>query len=78
MFKEYQQKHIQDKIDEIINYVEEYKNDRNQNFIVKGLQKTRKKLETRLEKLNDDFKKDDAITFEELGLDKLIVDEAHN
>ncbi|HGC8309989.1 TPA: DEAD/DEAH box helicase family protein, partial [Streptococcus agalactiae] len=40
--------------------------------------KTRKKLETRLEKLNDDFKKDDVITFEELGVDKLIVDEAHN
>lgn len=78
MFKEYQQKHIQDQIDEIINYVEEYKHDRNQNFTVKELQKTRKKLETRLEKLNDDFKKDDVITFEELGVDKLIVDEAHN
>ncbi len=78
MSKEYQQKHIQDQIDEIINYVEEYKHDRNQNFTVKELQKTRKKLETRLEKLNDDFKKDDVITFEELGVDKLIVDEAHN
>lgn len=78
MSKEYQQKHIQDQIDEIINYVEEYKHDRNQNFTVKELQKTRKKLETRLGKLNDDFKKDDVITFEELGVDKLIVDEAHN
>lgn len=78
MSKEYQQKHIQDQIDEIINYVEEYKHDRSQNFTVKELQKTRKKLETRLEKLNDDFKKDDVITFEELGVDKLIVDEAHN
>ena len=78
MSKEYQQKHIQDQIDEIINYVEEYKHDRNQNFTVKELQKTRKKLEARLEKLNDDFKKDNVITFEELGVDKLIVDEAHN
>jgi len=78
MSKEYQEKHIKDQIDEIINYVEEYKHDRNQNFTVKELQKTRKKLETRLEKLNDDFKKDDVITFEELGVDKLIVDEAHN
>ena len=78
MSKEYQQKHIQDQIDEIINYVEEYKHDRNQNFTVKELQKTRKKLEARLESLNDDFKKDDVITFEELGVDKLIVDEAHN
>lgn len=77
MSKVYQEKHIQDQIDEIINYVEEYKHDRNQNFTVKQLEKTKKKLETRLEKLNDDFKKDDVITFEELGVDKLFVDEAH-
>ena len=78
MSKEYQEKHIQDQIDEIVNYVEEYKHDRNQNFTVKQLEKTKKKLETRLEKLNDDFKKDDVITFEELGVDKLFVDEAHS
>ena len=78
MSKEYQQKHIEDQINEIIDYINEYKHDRNQNFTVKELQKTRKKLEARLEKLNDDFKKDDVITFEELGVDKLIVDEAHN
>nr|HEN9174509.1 DEAD/DEAH box helicase family protein [Streptococcus agalactiae]HEN9176017.1 DEAD/DEAH box helicase family protein [Streptococcus agalactiae] len=78
MSKEYQEKHIQDQIDEIVNYVEEYKHDRNQNFTVKQLEKTKKKLETRLEKLNDDFKKDDVITFEELGVDKLFIDEAHN
>ncbi|EJV01146.1 helicase protein [Enterococcus faecalis ERV129] len=78
MSEEYQEKHIQDQIDEIINYVEEYKHDRNQNFTVKQLEKTKKKLETRLEKLNDDFKKDDVITFEELGVDKLFIDEAHN
>lgn len=78
MSKEYQEKHIQDQIDEIINYVEEYKHDRNQNFTVKQLEKTKKKLETRLEKLNNDFKKDDVITFEELGVDKLFIDEAHN
>ena len=51
MSKEYQEKHIQDQIDEIVNYVEEYKHDRNQNFTVKQLEKTKKKLETRLEKL---------------------------
>lgn len=78
MSKEYQEKHIKDQIDEIVNYVEEYKYDRNQNFTVKQLQKTKKQLETRLKKLNDDFKKDDVITFEELGVDKLFVDEAHN
>ncbi len=77
MSREYQEKHIQDQIDEIINYIEEYKHDRNQNFTVKELQKTKKKLEAKLEKLNDDFKKDDVITFEELGVDKLFVDEAH-
>ena len=77
MSKEYQEKHIQNQINEIVNYVEEYKHDRNQNFTVKQLEKTKKKLETRLEKLNDDFKKDDVITFEELGVDKLFVDEAH-
>ncbi|EQF86767.1 methyltransferase domain protein [Clostridioides difficile 824] len=78
MSKEYQENHIQDQINEIVNYVEEYKHDRNQNFTVKQLEKTKKKLETRLEKLNDDFKKDDVITFEELGVDMLFVDEAHN
>lgn len=77
MSKEYQEKHIQDQIDEILNYIGEYKHDRNQNFTVKQLEKTKKKLEARLEKLNDDFKKDDVITFEELGVDKLFVDEAH-
>lgn len=78
MSKEYQEKHIQDQIDDIMDYIKEYKYDRNQNFTVKELQKTKKKLELRLQKLNDDFKKDDVITFEELGVDKLIVDEAHN
>lgn len=78
MSKEYQEKHINDQIEEIINYVNEYKYDRNQNFTVKQLEKTKKKLQTRLEKLTDDFKKDDVITFEELGVDKLFIDEAHN
>lgn len=78
MSKEYQEKHIQDQINEIVKFLEEYKYSRNQKFSVKELQKTKKKLEVSLEKLNDDFKKDDVITFEELGVDNLIVDEAHN
>ena len=78
MSKEYQEKHIKEQIDDIVHYIAEYKYDRNQNFTVKQLQKTKKKLETRLAKLNDDFKKDDVITFEELGVDKLFIDEAHN
>ena len=76
--KEYQEKHIQDQLDEIINYIEEYKQDKKQNFTVKELLKTKKNLQTKLEELNDDFKKDDVITFDELGVDKLFVDEAHN
>ncbi|UQF71652.1 DEAD/DEAH box helicase family protein [Vagococcus lutrae] len=78
MSKEYQENHIKEQIDDIVHYIAEYKYDRNQSFTVKQLQKTKKKLETRLEKLNDDFKKDDVITFEELGVDKLFVDEAHS
>ena len=78
MSKEHQVKHLEEQIDQIIDFIGEYKNDRNQRFTVKELEKTKKKLEARLEKLNDDFKKDDVITFEELGVDKLFVDEAHN
>jgi len=78
MSKEYQEKHIKEQIDDIVHFISEYKYDRNQNFTVKQLQKTKKKLETRLAKLNDDFKKDDVITFEELGVDRLFIDEAHN
>lgn len=77
MSRDYQEKHMQDQIEEILNYIQEYKHDRSQNFTVKQLEKTRKKLEARLQKLNDDFKKDDVITFEELGVDKLFIDEAH-
>lgn len=78
MSKEYQENHIRSEIDGILKYIEEYKYDRSQNFTVKQLQNTKKKLEKRLKKLNDDFKKDDVVTFEELGVDKLYVDEAHS
>ena len=78
MSKEYQEKHIKEQIDDIVHFISEYKYDRNQNFTVKQLEKTKKKLEARLSKLNDDFKKDDVISFEELGVDKLFIDEAHN
>ena len=78
MSKEYQVRHIQDQIDDIISFIDENKRNRGENFTVKQLEKTKKKLLVRLEKLNDDFKKDDVITFEELGVDKLFIDEAHN
>lgn len=78
MSKEYQENHIQSQLDEILQYIEEYKYDREERFTVKELEKTKKKLEAKLARLNDDFKKDDVITFEELGVDKLYVDEAHS
>ncbi|HGH9003892.1 TPA: helicase-related protein [Streptococcus pyogenes] len=78
MSREYQVSHIQDQIDDIVSFIDENKRNRGENFTVKQLEKTKKKLLVRLEKLNDDFKKDDVITFEELGVDKLFIDEAHN
>lgn len=78
MSKDYQQKHIQSEIDEIIKNIQQLKQENNQNFTVKQLEGTKKKLEVRLKKLNDDFKKDNVVTFEELGVDKLYVDEAHS
>ena len=78
MSKDYQQKHIQNEIDEIIENIQKLKQENNQNFTVKQLEGTKKKLEVRLKKLNDDFKKDNVVTFEELGVDKLYVDEAHS
>ena len=61
-----------------MNFIDEYKRDRDQKFTVKQLEKTKKGLEAKLKKLNDDYKKDDVVTFEELGIDKLFVDEAHS
>lgn len=75
--KERQEYELQGQIDEIIDYIDEYKRERDQRFTVKQLEKTKKKLETKLEKLSADYKKDDVVTFEELGIDKLFVDEAH-
>ncbi|MDO5714215.1 MAG: helicase-related protein [Tissierellia bacterium] len=75
--KERQEYEIQSQIDEIMEYIEEYKHRRDQKFTVKQMEKTLKSLRLKLEKLNDDFKKDDVVTFEELGIDKLFIDEAH-
>ncbi len=73
--KERQEYELQSQIDEIIDFIGEYKRDRDQKFTVKQLEKTKKGLEAKLKKLNDDYKKDDVVTFEELGIDKLFVDE---
>ena len=76
--KERQEYELKSQIDEIVEFIGEYKRDRDQRFSVKQLEKTKKSLEATLKKLNDDYKKDDVVTFEELGIDKLFVDEAHS
>ena len=78
MSKEYQVKHINDQIHDIVNSLAQLKNERGQNYSVKQAEKAKKDLEARLERLHDDSKKDNVITFEELGVDKLFIDEAHN
>ncbi|MBP0982087.1 MAG: N-6 DNA methylase [Oscillospiraceae bacterium] len=67
-----------EKLSEISNAIQLVKQDRGERYTVKALERELKSLETKLEKLRADFKKDDFITFEELGCDFLFVDEAHN
>lgn len=78
MSRAYQEQHLKKQIQDLVDFIKDYKGDRNQNFTVKQLEGTKKKLEAKLKKLNDDFRKDDVVTFEELGVDKLFIDEAHN
>lgn len=75
---ERQRKMLQDQIDEITLGVAQIKYDRGEKITVKQLEKTKKSLQTKLDKLNDQSRKDDVVTFEELGVDRLFVDEAHN
>jgi len=69
---------LQQQIDEITEGISEMKYRRGEKFTVKQLEKTKKSLQARLDKLNDQSRKDDVITFEELGIDRLFVDEAHS
>lgn len=73
---ENQERFIQNQIDELINNIAEMKAHNGQNFQVKQAERTKANLEARLKKLLD-TKKDDTVTFEELGVDKLFLDEAH-
>ena len=77
MSKEFQIRNIEKQKADILRYIEEYKHSRNQRFTVKQLEKTKKQLDKQLEDLNNQERKDDVITFEELGVDRLYVDEAH-
>ena len=68
---------MREQIQDIENALEELKYSRGENFTIKQMEKTRKSLEARLDKLLANDKKDDVITFEQLGVDRLFVDESH-
>ena len=76
--QERQERLLQEQIMEIEEGLEELKASRAERFTIKSLERTKKGLETRLQKLQDSSRKDDVITFEQLGVDRLYVDEAHN
>ena len=69
---------LQQQIDEIMEGIAEAKANRAERFTVKQMERAKKSVEAKLAKLNDQSRKDDLITFEELGVDKLIIDEAHS
>ncbi|HRS66966.1 MAG TPA: helicase, partial [Spirochaetia bacterium] len=73
---ERQKKLLEEQIDEITNGIRELKEERGERFAIKQLEKTKKTLKLKLDKLNDTSRKDDVVTFEELGVDRLFVDEA--
>lgn len=68
---------IQKQIEDITLGIQDLKNNNGERFSIKQMEKTKKSLETRLAKLNDTSRKDDVVTFEELGADRIFVDEAH-
>mgnify|MGYP002489153963 CR=1 FL=1 len=74
---EQQERIIQEQIYETLAAINELKVHAGENFSIKQMEKTRKTLETKLEKLRSDERKDDVITFEQLGVDRLFVDESH-
>ena len=68
---------LEQQMDEIIQGIREAKADKAENFTIKQMEKTRKGLQNKLDKLNDQSRKDDVVTFEELGVDRLFIDESH-
>jgi len=75
--RERQERHIHEQLWEIEQGIEELKNSNGERFSIKQLEKTKRSLETRLARLLDSKKRDDVVTFEQLGVDRLFVDEAH-
>lgn len=76
MSKERQQAIIERQIEQVMLAIQLAKKEKAENFTVKQMERTRKSLETRLERLND-IERDDTVTFEELGVDRLFIDESH-
>ena len=68
---------LEQQLDEVTEGIAELKKNRGDNFSVKQLERTKKSVKQKLDKLNDQSKKDDTVTFEELGVDRLIIDESH-
>ena len=68
---------LQQQLDEILEGISELKRNRGDNFSIKQLERTKKTVKQKLEKLNDQSRKDDVVTFEELGVDRIFIDEAH-
>ena len=76
--QERQQRLLRKQLDDITHGIEELKYQRGEQFSIKQLERTRKQLENRLSKLEAEERKDDVVTFEQLGVDRLYVDEAHS
>ena len=74
---ERQQQMLQQQMDEIMDGIMEVKRNRGDRFSIKQLERSKKQVQLKLEKLNDQSRKDDVVTFEELGIDRLFIDEAH-
>jgi N12 class adenine-specific DNA methylase/adenine-specific DNA methylase len=68
---------LEQQLDEILDGIAELKRNRGDNFSIKQLERTKKTVKQKLDKLNDQSRKDDVVTFEELGVDRIFVDEAH-
>ena len=68
---------LEQQLDEVVNGISDLKKNRGDNFSVKQLERTKKSVKQKLDKLNDQTRKDDIVTFEELGVDRLFIDESH-
>lgn len=77
MSAERQRAILERQIEEILEGIEQAKSQKAERYTVKQMERTRKSLEAKLEKLNDQSRKDDVVTFEQLGVDRLFVDESH-